>query len=168
MAEQIFYRALRPAWSFKPLSGAGAAHNGGRWNAKGTPALYLAEDPMTALAEYNQDFSFRPVTLAQYRLKNARLADLRDPTFRHDQGIDDAAMSCAWYALSLQGLEVPSWKAATILANRGYHGLLYPSRFNGSSCLALWAWNDASGCTVTVSDQDGRLPRDDRSWSSQV
>jgi RES domain-containing protein len=59
MAEQIFYRALRPAWSFKPLSGAGAARNGGRWNAKGTPALYLAEDPMTALAEYNQDFSFR-------------------------------------------------------------------------------------------------------------
>ena len=36
------YRAHNPMWSFSPLSGAGAAIHGGRFNSKGMPALYLS------------------------------------------------------------------------------------------------------------------------------
>ena len=75
MTDGTFYRAMRPAWAFGPLSGEGAAANGGRWNAKGVPALYLAADPMTALAEYNQDIQFRPVTLAEYHITSGDLTD---------------------------------------------------------------------------------------------
>lgn len=164
METRIFYRALRPAWSFAPLSGAGAAHNGGRWNARGTPALYLAGDPMTALAEYNQDLLFRPVTLAQYHVAGALLADACDPAFCRTHGIEETISGCAWYALSLEGNDVPSWKVATRLARDGFHGLLFPSRINGATCVVLWRWNDAGGCEVTVDDADNRLPGDASSW----
>ena len=36
------FRAHNPLWSFQPLSGAGAARAGGRFNRIGTPALYLS------------------------------------------------------------------------------------------------------------------------------
>lgn len=164
MEIRTFFRALRPAWSFAPLSGAGAAHNGGRWNAKGTPALYLAGDPMTALAEYNQDLLFRPVTLAQYQVSGAVLADACDPAFCRIHGIDNAVAACDWYALSLTGKAVPSWEVATRLAREGFHGLLFTSRINGAPCVVLWHWNEDGGCTVTVDDAEHRLPGDASSW----
>ncbi len=161
---RTFYRALRPAWSFAPLSGAGAAHNGGRWNAKGSPALYLAGDPMTALAEYNQDLLFRPVTLARYRVSGAILADVCDPAFCWTHEIDHAAMACDWFALSLTGRTVPSWEIAARLVSDGFHGLLFPSRINGAPCAVLWLWNESGGCKVTVDDAENRLPGDASSW----
>jgi RES domain-containing protein len=48
------YRAHDPRWSFKPLSGDGAALYGGRYNRKGVPALYLALDAITAVREITQ------------------------------------------------------------------------------------------------------------------
>ena len=38
----LAYRAHDPRWAFAPTSGAGAAIHGGRFNPKGTAALYLA------------------------------------------------------------------------------------------------------------------------------
>ena len=166
MTDLILYRALRPAFAFAPLSGAGAAVAGGRWNARGAPALYLAGDPMTALAEYNQDLLFRPVTLAQYRVRAAKLADLTDADFRRDRQIDDATLRCEWYRLSLEQFAVPSWLRAAELAEDGYHGVRYPSRINGATCVCLWRWNEAGGCKVAVSDLDSRLPKDNRSWGA--
>src|SRR5262249_792496 len=55
--EGLAYRAHDPRWSFRPLSGDGAAVHGGRFNPKGTPALYLALDPMTAIKEAAQGFA---------------------------------------------------------------------------------------------------------------
>ena len=164
MTDQIFYRALRPSWAFAPLSGKGAAVNGGRWNAKGQSALYLAGDPMTALAEYNQDLLFRPVTLAQYLIKDATLADLLSPDLVTDYPIDDAAINCDWYRLSLERKEVPTWTIAGELAAKGFEGISYPSRINGAPCVCLWRWNEPDHCAVTVTDIDGRLPQDNRSW----
>ena len=43
------YRALNPVYAREPLSGRGAELYGGRFNAKGTPALYTSLDPATAL-----------------------------------------------------------------------------------------------------------------------
>ena len=47
----LLYRALNPVWARDPLSGAGAARYGGRFNRIGRPALYTAFDPATALRE---------------------------------------------------------------------------------------------------------------------
>ena len=47
------YRALNPVYARMPLSGRGAEPYGGRSNPKGTPALYCALDPVTALREAN-------------------------------------------------------------------------------------------------------------------
>jgi len=45
------FRALNPVFALEPLSGRGAELYGGRFNAKGTPALHAALDPTMALRE---------------------------------------------------------------------------------------------------------------------
>ena len=50
----VAFRAHDPRWSFKPLSGDGAALYGGRYNRKGVPELYLALDAITAVREITQ------------------------------------------------------------------------------------------------------------------
>ena len=165
MTDGTFYRAMRPAWAFGPLSGEGAAANGGRWNAKGVPALYLAADPMTALAEYNQDIQFRPVTLAEYHITSGDLADCTSPALQKRLGLHDDMFTAAWRAQTLTGKIPRSWTAADRLRDEGFHGMLYASRINKGVCLALWRWNEAGGCQVTVSDLDRRLPKDNRSWT---
>ena len=60
------YRALNPIHAREPLSGRGAALYGGRFNPKGTPALYASLSPMTALREANQVGNLQPTTLVAY------------------------------------------------------------------------------------------------------
>jgi len=62
------YRAHDPAWSFNPLSGAGSASTGGRFNRKGEPTLYLSLDVMTSFGECTQGFTKRlpPLTMCEY------------------------------------------------------------------------------------------------------
>jgi RES domain-containing protein len=75
--DDVFFRFLTPKWSHVPLSGAGAASDGGRFNRPGTQALYLSRAPQTALAEYQQGASIvPPATLAAYKITLARVADL--------------------------------------------------------------------------------------------
>lgn len=164
MPDHVFYRALRPEWSFAPLSGKGAALNGGRWNPKGQAALYLAGDPMTAIAEYNQDLYFRPVTLVEYHIQNARLADLRDSVFCTAHGIHDEDLAVAWRAETRMGKEPRSWRIARELIAQDYEGALFNSSINGATALVLWAWNESTGCTVEVQDFDQRLPDHNASW----
>ena len=74
------WRAYVPHWAHDPLSGAGAAQFGGRWNAVGQPCLYAALELSTAWAEYNQGFVQHPATIAQLTLAGVRLADLTKPS----------------------------------------------------------------------------------------
>lgn len=53
---------LAPKWAHRPLSSEGAALRGGRWNEPGRQALYMSEDFVTAVAEYEQDLGIRPGT----------------------------------------------------------------------------------------------------------
>ncbi|HTN95754.1 MAG TPA: RES domain-containing protein, partial [Nordella sp.] len=55
----ICYRAQDPAWSFKPVSGDGAALRGARFNPRGVPALYLALSIIGAVKEANQGLAHR-------------------------------------------------------------------------------------------------------------
>lgn len=76
VAQLVLWRAYVPRWAHDPLSGAGAARFGGRWNPQGVSCLYAACELSTAWAEYNQGFVQHPATIVQLLLEDAHLADL--------------------------------------------------------------------------------------------
>lgn len=65
--DEVCYRVISPAYAGTPLSGMGAARQGGRFNRPGQEAIYLALDEATALAEYKQDNPWlRPGTICTF------------------------------------------------------------------------------------------------------
>jgi RES domain-containing protein len=95
-------RAHDPRWSFRPVSGDGAAIRGARFNPKSVPALYLTLSIITAVKEANQGFGRRidPCVLCAYEIDCEDIADLttREGRQAHSVAFDD--MACAW-ALAL-------------------------------------------------------------------
>jgi RES domain-containing protein len=164
------WRAHDPRWSFDPVSGTGAAIRGGRFNAKGTPALYLSLDPITALAECTQGFSQRmqPLTLCEYDVDVEPLADLTDSDICRQLEVEPADLACPWLMLQLSGKSAPSQRLAKQLAADGYAGLIVPSFVpgiaEGASNLVLWRWDADLPCRVMVHDPANRLPCDQSSW----
>ena len=71
------FRALNPIYAREPLSGRGAELYGGRFNARGTPALYTALDPATALREASQVGSRQPTVLVSDRAGVGAVFDAR-------------------------------------------------------------------------------------------
>jgi RES domain-containing protein len=165
MSDLVLYRALNPVWSFAPLSGAGAAHQGGRWNRQGQHALYLATDAITAMLEYNQTLEFHPVTLAEYHVIDARLADLTDPDCLRDFDLEDGLHSQSWYDHVRAGRTPVQWPVADKLCAQWFDGVIYPSTQNKlGKAICLWNWNGMVGPCVHVQDADHRLPRTQQSW----
>lgn len=166
----LVYRAHNPRWAFAPISGDGAARHGGRFNARGTPALYTSLDPKTAWMEAQQGLPFKaqPMTLVGYRVRCERVIDLADPVVLAAHGIDAAALACAWEDLTSRGAVPPSWSLASDLIAAGWHGAVVPSLAPGTTAaernLVLWRWSDTPPCQVLVIDDFGRLPQDDGSW----
>ncbi len=121
----LAWRAHDPRWSFRPLSGEGAAIHGGRLNPKRTPALYLALDPMTAIEEAAQGFAhkFEPYVLCTYEIDCEDVADLRTEAGRRAAGVALEDMACAWFAEAAAGREPPSWRIARRLIAEGAAGL---------------------------------------------
>ena len=101
----LLYRALNPAYACEPLSGRGAELHGGRFNARGTPALSLSLSPATALREANQVGTLQPTMLVAYRADLAPMLDGRD-----------AAAIAAW-GTTPDGLADPGWRGR-MLAGR--------------------------------------------------
>ncbi|MEP7348768.1 MAG: RES domain-containing protein [Sphingorhabdus sp.] len=159
------YRAHDPRWSFDPVSGTGAAITGGRFNIKGQQALYLSLLPVTALAECTQGFASRmlPLTLCEYDIDCAEVADLTDAGARKALGVAEADIACAWLSLQQKGKIAPSQGVAQALVAKGMNGALVPSFVPGihenAANLVLWKWSDGSPCKVTVYDPEGRLPK---------
>jgi len=171
----LVYRAHNPRWAYLPTSGEGAARHGGRFNRRGLPALYTSLDITTAWLEAQQGFPFKaqPMTLAAYRVRCARIAELTDPAALAAAGIDPADLACAWEDLASQGLEPPSWRLADALIAMDCQGARVPSFAPASNPapdaprrqnLVLWRWSEEPPCAVQVVDDFGRLPQDGRSW----
>ena len=117
MTPVIFYRAHTPEWASMPTSGAGAAKNGGRWNAKGRPALYMSFDPLTAVKEANQQvLDFIPVTLVRYQVSGGLIADYSDPQLRETHKLDDDLMDQPWWGPQYANRLSPSQEAAESLS----------------------------------------------------
>ena len=166
----VCYRAHDPRWSFKPISGEGAAIRGARFNPKGVPALYLALSIVTAVKEVSHGFAHRidPCVLCSYDIDCEDIVDLRAPEGRAAHAIDLEAMGCAWMDFLGKGKRPPSWAIHDRLTAEGAAGILVPSFASGASDsdgnLVLWKWGPAPPHSVQVFDPSGRLPRNQLSW----
>lgn len=152
----LLYRALNPVWAREPLSGAGAARFGGRFNRIGRPALYTSLAPETALREANQVGTLQPTTLFACRADIAPLLDGRDPAALAPFGMTPEALADpAWRERMLAGRPVPTQDLAEAAIGAGHRGLVAPSYARGAPPqalnLVLWDWD---GCLALVDDDD--------------
>jgi RES domain-containing protein len=168
--EGTCYRAHDPRWAWTPISGAGAAAKGGRFNAVGTPALYLASSMEGVLVEMGHGFGHRfdPLTICSYDVDVEDLVDLRTGPARKAAAVDLADMACPWAYNIAQGKVPASWNLARSLMAKGAAGILYPSFATGARPdmfnLVLWRWGPTLPHKVEVHDPDGRLPKNQSSW----
>lgn len=153
-----WWRMLAPRWQHAPLSGDGAARAGGRWNARGTPALYLSADHATAIAEYMQAL-IHPGTLTPYDVAADSVLDLTDPAIRGAAGVEDALLTLAWRRLrDVEGTSPDSWAFAEAARAAGHDGMRVPSVVARGTNLVLWRW-DVEGARVAVIDPARELTR---------
>ena len=138
------WRMLSIRYQRSPLSGEGAALHGGRWNRTGQPALYLARDPATAVAEFYQGLP-KPGTLAPYTLTSSAIADFTDGHGGPRDAAVAAAIEAEWKQIALiDGDTPPGWSLAEAAIEAGAEGALAPSVQNaGGVTLVLWRWHDA-------------------------
>ena len=157
------YRALDPVYVREPLSGRGAELYGGRFNAKGTPALYTALDPTTALREANQVGSLQPTILASYAADLGPIFDTREAGSLERYSMTSTVLAVpAWRTKMLKGQGVPTQEFAHSLIAGGFAGLLIQSFAKGASVsdfdIVLWHWTGAGRTLHVVVDED-RLSR---------
>jgi RES domain-containing protein len=160
----VLYRALNPIYAREPLSGRGAELYGGRFNSKGTPALYTSLSVMTALREANQIGNLQPTTLVSYGADIERVFDSRDDTALKSEGMNAAALAdSTWRDQIKASGEARTQSFAHRLSASGYHGLLVRSFAPGTTGddlnLVLWKWSDAPPSRLTLIDDEHRLMR---------
>ncbi|MFU0507819.1 RES family NAD+ phosphorylase [Pseudaminobacter sp. NGMCC 1.201702] len=160
----MLYRALNPVFAREPLSGRGAELYGGRFNRKGTPALYTSLSIRTALREANQVGSLQPTTLVAYNAEFERVFDGRDHAALKAEGMDAMALAePTWRDQMKAAGEARTQTFAQRLTKAGYHGLLVRSFASGATDddlnLVLWRWSNAPSCRLTLIDDENRLSR---------
>ena len=161
-----FWRVLPPRWAHRPLSGAGAALRGGRFNEPGMPALYMSRQLMTAVAEYEQDLGTRPGTFCAYDVDTDGIADLTDSKTLAAIEAGPAVLEAPWKRIAfIEKKRPPTWDLVVDLIGRGVIGLLARSVQDISGVnLVLWKWNDSPSRRVAAIDPETELPRNQSSW----
>lgn len=164
-----FYRFHAPRYAALPLSGAGAALHGGRFNRPGVHALYLSSNVPTAHAEYAQDELLTPPgTLATYQVTLGKVVDLSAGFLAGTWGPEWEDWDCDWRALSMGAhIEPPSWVIGDMTRAAGAAGILFPSLklidpVNVN--LALFTNELGAVDTLSVHDPKGQLPKNQESW----
>jgi RES domain-containing protein len=165
------FRAHDPNWSWKPLSGAGAALKGRRFNWPGLETLYLSLSYATVFREVSAGFAHRltPYVLCSYDIDCEDIADLRTDADRAAFGVALDDLGCAWGDVLIAGQEPASWGVVRRLLADGCAGVLVPSFANGATGddqnLVLRRWGPDQPHKVTVYDPSGKLPKNQLSWS---
>lgn len=152
-----------------PLSGAGAAKAGGRFNRPGVEALYLSIEPDTALAEYRQGSSLpNPATLAAYLANMGDVIDLSAGYDATSWAPEWSGWSCDWrWIARIERKPPPSWLLGDELITAGFPGLLFPSTHrDGGVNLVVFSANLSAADGLVVHDPENMLPADQRSWPS--
>ena len=129
LSRSHYYRYLAPKWAFLPMSGAGAARAGGKFNRPGVEALYLSAEPETALAEYSQGSSLpKPATLAAYEVELDDVVDLSAGYDPDRWSASWANWKCDWRWIARVEHKIPSsWRLSDDAISSGARGLLFPS-----------------------------------------
>lgn len=157
---QACYRVISPAYAGTPLSGAGAARQGGRFNRPGQEALYLSIDEATALAEYKQDNPWLPPgTICTFFVCGLQVADL-------SQGFDPEKWPALWSDFSIdwraewfgKSIEPPTWYMADDVIAEGLDGILFPSQaHSGGVNLVIYQSSVRPSTQLRVYDPVGTL-----------
>ncbi|WP_293905596.1 RES domain-containing protein [Phenylobacterium sp.] len=159
------FRAHDPNWSWTPLSGAGAALKGRRFNWPGLETLYLSLSFNTVFREVSGGFAHRltPYVLCSYDVDCDDVADLRTEAGRANLRVELASLACAWGSDLAVGREPASWRVVRRLLAEGHAGALVPSFANGATAddqnLVLWRWGPDLPHRVTAYDPSGKLPK---------
>lgn len=158
------FRAHNPRWSFQPLSGAGAARAGGRFNRPGTPALYMSLEEATSAAEYRQDNDLtEPYLLVAYIANLPELIDLRLLDDTWDPLWND--WTCDWRQMFVDGMEPPSWNLGDAILDAGEIGLIFPSVAQVGGFNIVLFTDRLQADWLQPHDPNGLLPRDPSSWT---
>lgn len=144
------------------MSGRGAQLYGGRFNAKGTPALYAALEVMTAVREANQVGALQPTMLVSYIAEIEGIFDGRDVDALAREGIDAAALADNGWRDEMSAVGLSRSQAFTQrLIAQGFNGLLVrsfaPGSGPGDMNLVLWTWGSAAPSRLTLVDDERRL-----------
>ncbi len=164
-------RAHDPNWSWTPLSGAGAALKGRRFNWPGLDTLYLSLSFTTVFREVSGGFAHRltPYVLCSYDVDCEDIADLRTAADCAALGVEFSDLSCAWGDALIAGRDPASWDVVRRLIAAGSAGILVPSFANGAASdeqnLVLWRWGPDLPHKVSVYDPSGKLPKNQLSWT---
>jgi RES domain-containing protein len=164
------FRAHDPYWSWSPLSGAGAALRGRRFNWRGLEALYLSLGINTVFREVSGGFAHRltPYVICSYDVDCEDVIDLRTDDRRKAARVALDDLACAWGDDLLAGHEPKSWGVVRRLVSEGAAGILVPSFANGATAddqnLVLWRWGAKPPHRVSVYDPSGKLPKNQLSW----
>ncbi|RUT03690.1 hypothetical protein DSM107010_60260 [Chroococcidiopsis cubana SAG 39.79] len=162
------WRMLAPKWAYQPLSGVGAARHGGRFNQPGMEALYISEDYITAISEYEQELGIRPGTLCAYDVDVKGIVDLTDPQVQTICSVSLDTLKCPWKEIWLISKQrPPTWDLASRLIAEDYAGIRVPSvrDMNGVN-IVLWRWNDRENRRIRALDPRNDLPTDQSSWNA--
>lgn len=160
----LLYRALHPYHAGQPLSGEGARRYGGRFNARGRAALYLACDFDTLRHEIARGGSFQPSVIVQYIARITGLFDACDTRALAQYNMTPEALAdLAWQLKMQRGEAVATQDFAEALIAAGHAGVLVPSYARGArpgaKNIVLWVWGEDGGARLRVVDDDGRLSR---------
>lgn len=156
---------------FSPTSGEGARIQGGRFNPKGMPALYLSLSAHTCGLEMGHGFNalFPALTLVSYEVDIEDIVDLTSASGRRKAGVVLRDLRCSWRDDLGKGKVPASWKIAGDLIARGASGILVPSFANRAGPadlnLVLWRWGSTLPRLVQPYDPDHRLPKNPASWA---
>lgn len=155
-----------------PLYTLGPGYNGQRYTPKGGPnALYVAEDIMTAQAEYHRvdrivlvaDSTYlllaNPTVQLTIEVNLDRVLDLTDPTNQNALGVTTLELIGPWRKQMIKKLFCPTHILATVVYQHGtIQALRYPSaRGSEFSNLIIWADRLTSPSFIQVKDSTGTL-----------
>lgn len=157
------FRAHNPYWSYTPLSGAGAARAGGRFNRPGCSALYLSLDQATSAAEYQQDNELtEPYLQVAYVANLPDLVDLRLIDDEWDELWKD--WDCDWRQLYVDGNEPPTWLLFDMLVDSNATGLIFPSIARKGGINFVLYTDALDPAWLVAHDPNNLLPKDQSSW----
>lgn len=155
-----------------PLYTLGPGRSGQRYTPKGGPsALYVAEDIVTAQAEYHRvdrivlvaDPSYllspNPIVQLTIEVNLEHVLDLTDLTIQDALGTTTAELTGPWRKQMIRKLFCPTQVLATAVYNHGViQALRYPSaRGNEFSNLIIWEERLLLPSFVQVRDTTGTL-----------